>query len=237
MIKQKIYSSLILTLILTINYGQQTVNKFDENGKRHGLWTKNYHKTDQKRYEGVFFHGKEIDTFKYYTLKNGKNVLSAIKVFNKKDSIAEVTFYTSSKKVISKGYMKGRRYVNKWIFYHKNSNSKMIVEHYNDNGKLEGEQTIYYKNGLIAELTYYKNDKLHGECKWYSEKNKLLKVLNYNNGELNGQAIYYDALGNITSQGNYKDDQKKGIWFYYKNEELIKKIDHTNKKIIFKKFL
>ncbi len=102
MIKQKLILGLIFTIILTLGHAQKSVNQFDKEGERHGLWTKNYHQTDQKRYEGVFKNGKEIDSFKYYTLSKGKSILSAIKVFNENDSLADITFLASNKKVIRK---------------------------------------------------------------------------------------------------------------------------------------
>lgn len=232
MIKQKLFSILFFTIILTTASAQKAVNQFDKDGKRHGLWTKNYHETNQKRYEGVFKHGKEIDSFKFYTLSAGKSVLSAVKVFNGKDSIADVTFLASTKKVISKGKMNGKRYVGEWIFYHKNSTIKMIVENYNDDGKLEGERFVYFKNGSVAESANYKDGKLHGESKWFSEKKVLLRHTYYKEGELEGKTINYDAEGKITSEGNYVNSQKKGIWKYYKNGKLTKEIDHTNNKVI-----
>ena len=232
MIKQKIKFAFFLTLILTLGYAQEPVNQFDKDGKRHGLWTKNYHKTDQKRYEGQFVHGKEVDTFKYYTLSNGKSVLSAIKVFNLKDSLADVKFFTSKKNVISEGKMNGKRYIGQWVFYHKNSTAKMIVENYNDNGNLDGERTVFYKDGSVAEEAHYKDGKLHGESKWFSESNVLLRHSVYEDGNLNGKTINYDSDGNVTSEGDYTDNRKSGIWTYYESGKLKKEIDHTNQVVI-----
>lgn len=234
MIKQSVILGLIFTITLTTASAQKSVNQYDNDGQRHGLWTKNYHKTDQIRYKGVFKNGKEIDSFKYYTLSNGKSVLSAVKVFNEKNDLADVTFYASDKKIISKGQMDERLYIGQWVFYHKSSNSKMIVETYNKEGLLEGERFVYYKNGLVGEQAFYKNGKLNGEAKWFSENNILLRINTYKNGELNGKSINYDAAGNITSEGEYIEDQKKGIWSYYKNGKLSKKIDHTNQKVLLK---
>jgi antitoxin component YwqK of YwqJK toxin-antitoxin module len=232
MIKQKVYFTLFFTITLTIAFAQKPVNQFDKDGKRHGIWTKNYHKTNQKRYEGQFVHGKEIDTFKYYTLSKGKSVLSATKVFNLKDSLSDVKFFTSKGKVISEGKMNGKRYIGQWVFYHKDSSAKMIVEHYNDEGKLEGVRTVYYKNGLVAEETNYKDGKLEGESKWFSENKMLLRQSVYREGELNGKTINYDSDGNKTSEGNYTNDKKSGIWYYYESGKLKKEIDHTNNKVI-----
>ncbi len=235
MIKQKLFLSLFFTIILTTAYAQKSVNQFDKDGQRHGLWTKNYHKTDQKRYEGVFKYGKEIDSFKYYTLSEGKSVLSAVKVFNENNSLADVTFFASNKKVISEGQMNGRLYIGQWIFYQNNSTTKMIVENYNTEGLLEGERFVYYKNGLVGEKAFYENGKLNGEAKWFSEKNTLLRVNTYKDDALHGKSINYDSGGNITSEGDYIEDQKKGIWNYYKDGKLSKEIDHTNQKVISKK--
>jgi antitoxin component YwqK of YwqJK toxin-antitoxin module len=137
--------------------------------------------------------------------------------------------------VISEGQMNGRIYIGKWIFYHKNSSAKMILENYNDEGSLEGERFVYYKNGLVAEQAIYKKGKLNGEAKWFSEKNILLRHTVYKADSLHGKSINYDTEGNITSEGNYVSEQKKGIWKYYKNGKLSKEIDHTNQKVITKK--
>ena len=233
MIKQKDYLIFTLTIILTaFGFAQKPINQLDKDGKRHGLWTKNYHKTDQKRYEGNFNHGKEIDTFNYYTLSNGKSVLSAIKVFNEKDSIAEVTFYTSNKNIISEGRMDGKKYVGQWTYYHKDSPAKMIVEHYNNDGQLDGERTVFYKNGNVAESTSYHKGKLDGASKWFSEDNKLLRQSLYKNDQLNGKTINYDSDGNITSRGDFTNDQKSGIWKYYNSGKITKEVDHTTQKVI-----
>ena len=235
MIKQNIFLGLIFTITLTTSFAQKSVNQYDNNGERHGFWTKNYDGTDQKRYEGNFQNGKEIGIFKFYKLKNGKSVLSATKKFSTDNDIAWVTFYTSSKKVVSEGKMDGKKFVGKWTYYHKNSDKVMIEEHYNDQGLLNGKRLVFYENGNIAEDTTYKNGKLNGEAKWYTKVKQFIRTVMYIDGERNGQTINYDGKGNKASEGLYKDDQKIGVWNYYKEGVLSKKIDHTDKKVIYKK--
>ncbi len=232
MIKQKINLILFFTIILTNGFAQKSVNQLDKNGKRHGIWTKNYEGTDQVRYIGNFRHGKEIDTFKYYKLSKGKSVLSATKVFNDKDKKASVKFFTSRGKLISEGMMDGKNYIGKWIFYHRKSNAIMIEENYNVQGQLSGNRMVYYDNGQIAEKANYKSGKLSGEANWYSESNTLIKTSIYKDGELNGESTYYDIYGNIKSKGTYKSDKKVGIWEYYKGGKLTKKVNHTTKEVI-----
>ena len=232
MIKQKVYLTFAFIIILTSLNAQKLINQLDNQGKRHGVWTKNYHKTDQKRYEGQFKHGKEIDTFNFYTLSGGKSVLSAVKVFNEKDSMTDVTFYSSTKKVISKGKMNGKRSIGQWIYYHKNSSAKMIIENFDENGKLDGERKVLYLNGVVGEISFYKEGKLHGESKLFSERGKLLKHSYYKNDLLNGKTINYDTDGHIISEGDYLDDKKSAIWKYYKSGKITKEIDHTNQVVI-----
>lgn len=232
MIKQKFIFTLFFTIILTTVQSQKKVNQYDDMGKRQGLWTKNYYKTDQKRYEGVFQNGKEVDTFKYYRLHKGVSVLSAIKVFNEKDSIAEVVFYASNNKIISKGRMNGKKYIGKWLFYHQNSDSIMTIEHYDEYGELHGERQVFFKNGQLAEQAHYKAGKLDGINEWYTEKGMLLRRSFYLNDQLNGITKNYESNGNIISEGTYDKGKKAGVWKYYEQGAIKKEIDHTNQKII-----
>lgn len=228
MIKQNIVFCVFFTIILTPSFSQKQVNRFDENGKRHGLWEKTYPQTNnQLRYQGQFHHGKEIDTFKYYKLKNKKSVLSAIKVFNVDNDITDVTFFTSNGKIISKGQMNAKLYIGEWLYYHKNSDQLMTVEQYNHMGNLNGKRIVYFKNGTIAESQFYNNGKREGLSEWFSENGILLQASNYQNDKLNGKSIYYNANGTKVSEGNYTENLKTGIWQYYKNGSLVRTIDHS----------
>ncbi|MCK8479605.1 toxin-antitoxin system YwqK family antitoxin [Psychroserpens algicola] len=219
----------ILTLLSLNSVAQNAVNQFDENGKRHGIWRKYFDKTKQLRYEGQFDHGKEIDTFRFYTLNRGKSVLSATKVFNLNDDTASVKFLSSKGKLISEGQMKGKLYIGKWVYYHNKSEAVMSTEYYNESGELDGEKFVYYPNGKTAEKSNYSNGKLHGESIWYAENGNILKEFQYKDDELNGVSKYFDADGNLKAEGTYRDGLKHGIWNYYEGGKLVKTKDHTKR--------
>ncbi|MEO8933298.1 MAG: toxin-antitoxin system YwqK family antitoxin, partial [Xanthomarina sp.] len=149
----------LLLLILPSVFLAQNINQLDENGKRHGVWKKNFDNSQVIRYEGEFNHGKEIGLFKFY--KNIKNeaVLTATKNFNINNNLTEVVFYASDGKVISKGKMRDKEHIGEWIYYHKNSKEVMTLEHYNNQGQLEGESLVYYKSGQLAEKRIYSKGK------------------------------------------------------------------------------
>ena len=150
MIKQNIIFMILLTFLVGNVYAQTAYNQKDSQGKRHGVWKKNFKNTLKLRYQGQFEHGKEVGTFKFYKLVRGKSVLSATKVFDK-NGMAMVTFLSSKGKVISKGQMKGKLYIGTWTYYHNKSDAIMTLEHYNNAGKLEGKKEVFYKTGQVAE--------------------------------------------------------------------------------------
>lgn len=224
---------LIFIFILTIASlnvsAQGTYNQFDADGKRHGNWRKFFHNTKELRYEGQFNHGKEIDTFKFYTLNKGKSVLSAIKVFTPDSDEATVTFLSSKGKIISQGQMFGKLYVGKWTYYHNKSDAIMSEENYNNNGQLDGEKLVYYPDGTKAEKSNYTNGKLNGSSIWYAKTGKILKDFTYENDELHGLSKYYDAEGHLQAEGTYRKGLKHGIWNYYENGKFVKSKDHTKR--------
>ena len=111
----------------------------------------------------------------------------------------------------------------------------MIEENYNTNGQLEGLRSVMFINGKVAEVAEYQKDVLNGTTKIYSESGKLLQESLYKDDKLNGQTIYYDIDGQLQAKGNFKANLKTGIWEYYKNAKLVRKVDHDNDKVIYKK--
>ena len=207
----------------------QSTNQLDADGKRHGVWKKNFEDTNIIRYEGKFNHGKETGLFKFYKNIDGKASLTASKQFNDNNNKAYVIFYASTGKIISEGEMDGKRYIGIWKYYQKTSNQLLTLEHYNDEGFLEGDRFVYYENGQIAEKKQYVNGKLEGPSFWYSDKNVVLKEFHYENGELHGPSKVYNPKGELIIEGQYKQGKKHGIWKYYEDGKLVEEKDFTYK--------
>ncbi len=221
MIKQKIIFIISLTLIVINVRGQVAINQYDEDGKRHGKWSKNFENTDLIRYEGQFNHGKETGEFRFYQKIGKTSKLAAIKVFDENTGIADVRFLTLKGKVISEGKMRGKAYVGKWKYYHKNSDRLMSVEHFNDDGLLDGKKSVYYSNGQLAEEMTFSLGKKEGTSTYYAPDGKLMKVYEYRDDQLHGPSKHYDDNGLIMIEGSYRNGKKHGIWNYYKNGEFF----------------
>lgn len=221
--KYKLFTFMFfLTLFVDFGYSQETINQYDSNGKRHGVWKKNFEGTNKVRYQGKFEHGKEVGLFKFYKLIKNKSSLTATKEFNTNDNTAYVKFLTSRGKVISEGMMNERLYIGKWIYYHKNSEKIMSLENYNDQGQLHGEKKVFYDNGRLAEHFNYYNGNLNGEAKYYAVNGTLVKYYIYENNELHGWSKHFDEEGDLLVEGRYKNGKKSGIWKYYNNGKLVK---------------
>lgn len=219
-----LFSTLFVNLLVA-----QDINQFDADGKRHGIWKKNYDGTEVIRYQGQFIHGKEVGEFKYYKNIDEKPLLFATKLFNDTDDIAEVTFFSSKGNIVSKGKMKAKLFIGEWLYYHKNSEQLMRVENYDDNGLQQGELLVYFKDGTLTEKSSYKDGLMHGLSTIFNENGIKIKAFIYVNGQLNGSVKYYSNSGALEIEGQYKNDKKHGIWYYYENGILKKEKDFTVK--------
>ncbi|WP_242157871.1 toxin-antitoxin system YwqK family antitoxin [Aestuariivivens sediminis] len=225
------YQNIIIIFTL-LNVGMswaQSINQFDADGERHGRWLKRYDGTKVLRYEGEFFHGKEIGTFKFYKNDEGKPLLAATKTFNDSDNKASVQFFNDHGKLLSEGIMKGKAYIGTWTYYQNNGQDLLTVEHYDHNGKLNGERLVYYDNGEVAEIQHYNGGLLDGKSKWFSEDQIVLKEYIYVNGELHGPAKYFDPKGALIAEGEYKKGKKTGIWKFYEKGKLVEEKDFNYK--------
>ncbi|MEW4924222.1 toxin-antitoxin system YwqK family antitoxin [Algibacter sp. 2305UL17-15] len=207
-------------LIISSSFAQ-TINQFDDAGKRHGVWRKTFDGTEVLRYEGAFHHGNETGLFKFYKNIKGIAVLTATRQFTDTSDIAEVKFFTSKGKIVSEGNMRRKIYVGTWKYYQKDSDQLLTLEHYNEEGQLEGQRCVYFENGQIAEKTFYKSGNLHREAIYYTLKGVVLKTFIYDNGELHGVSKYYNPKGELIVEGYYKNGKKHGVWNYYENGKLV----------------
>lgn len=230
----KTVSTFLLLVVSTMVFSQET-NQIDANGKRHGIWKKTFDNSPILRYEGTFFHGKEIGLFKFYKNLNNKAVLTATKEFDQKNSKAYVKFFASTGKLISEGTMDGKKYIGTWKYYQKDSDSLLTLEHYDAFGNLHGERLVYYPNGEIAEKQFYKAGKLDGVSVVFSDKKVLLSEVVYANDELHGYSKYFSPKGELVAEGLYKNGKKEGIWKYYENGQPTDEKNFSNKPKYIKK--
>lgn len=195
----------------------QTINKFDNNNKRTGVWKK-YYPNKRIRYIGKFKEGKEVGVFKFYDMTTSKNPVIIKTFFENSDSLL-VQFYNLKGKIKTEGFFNKRKRVGNWKYLYPDG-SKMSEENYK-NGKLDGEQRVYYPNGQLTEFSKYKNGLLHGVSCKYSSKGVLIEEIMYKNDTPNGLAKYFELNGNLKETGVYKNGKRDGKWEFYLDGEML----------------
>lgn len=198
---------------------QETVNQFDADGKRHGVWNKMYD-NGNLRYTGKFEHGKEVGEFKFYALTGEKEPI-AIKKYEKNNDTVQVSFYTSKGKLESKGAMIDKKRVGLWTYYFSDGKTLLSSEQYKD-GQLEGESITYYKSGKITESAHYKAGKLDGLQERFTDKGLPISSITFKNGIADGPAVFYDKEGKVLAEGNYKAGLKMGVWLVHQDGEILR---------------
>ncbi|MDN3594775.1 toxin-antitoxin system YwqK family antitoxin [Zunongwangia endophytica] len=196
----------ILLLLFQNLSAQEGPNQKDAQGKRDGLWKVDFPGTNQTKFEGTFDHGKETGKFKFYKEGYDQHPSAIMDFETGSDSVA-VKYYTQKGEVISEGMMLNKKRTGKWTIYHHKSDQIMMTEFYKD-GKLDGLQTTYFKNGKIGEKTNYSNDIKDGSSQIYADNGQLLQDLNYKNGELDGHQTYYNPAGEWVAEGDYDNGRR-----------------------------
>jgi antitoxin component YwqK of YwqJK toxin-antitoxin module len=217
--KKRLIAMMLMVALNVIAHAQTNVNQLDEKGKKNGLWKGYYPESKRLRYDGMFDHGKEVGTFKYYDDTQAQSLI-ATREFSKNDNSAYTIFYNQSKNIVSEGKVVNKLYEGQWKYYHENSKVIMTLEPY-VKGKLDGTKSVFYPDAKIAEETNYSNGVKNGAYKKYTTDGVLLEESSYKNGQFDGKAIYRDPKGNIVAQGIYVNGKKKGIWQFYANGKLI----------------
>jgi antitoxin component YwqK of YwqJK toxin-antitoxin module len=219
-----------LTLIFSIQMlvAQNSFNKLDENGKKHGIWKGIYEDSKRPRYEGTFSHGKEVGLFKFFDDTKAGTVI-ATREFNSNDDSAYTIFYHQSSHKVSEGKLVNKQFEGEWKYYHLASSVVMTIENYK-NGKLEGLRSVFYPSGKIAEETQYKNNLKDGIYKKYAENGIVLEETVYKANEYNGPAIFREADGTIVSQGKFANGKKVGVWQFFEKGKLLKETNMSKPK-------
>jgi antitoxin component YwqK of YwqJK toxin-antitoxin module len=210
---------------------QDTINKLDNHGKKHGYWIKK-DSAGSKVYEGRFTHGIPVGEFRYY-YKNGALKTKSV-VSRNGTHAATVSWFQNGKKMAAGNYLNEKK-DSLWQFYSDLMDTKTSEEFYR-NGKLNGVAKVFYPSGPLAELKTYVDGTLEGKWEKYFEDGRIQLKGNYHLGEKHGVIIIYSPDNQVLVKGKYVNGHQDGEWIYneagkgkkreiYKMGILIKSIE------------
>lgn len=110
------------------------------------------------------------------------------------------TFYANGKRSALFGYVDGKLHGQDNIYY---SSGKPAMESEEVYGSSEGKVTNYYPDGTIKSIYNYLHDNLHGTYQELNTNGKVSNEGSYYNGYLHGPIKYYDDNGKLKETRNY----------------------------------
>lgn len=164
-------------------------NVTDSKGRKQGVWSKTYPKSNVLQYKGQFKDNIPFGTFTYY-YEDGK--VKAVIKHGENAARSEAYFYHPNSKLMTFGIYRAQKKDSIWI----NLN----------------------EDGYLTYTEEYKNDQLNGKRTRYflpereNEKQRISAVENYINGKLDGEYSEYLITGTLILKGMYKEGKKIGSW-------------------------
>ena len=103
---------------------------------------------------------------------------------------------------------------NKWIATRCYGKDEEIFSEtlYRD-GKKEGLERYWYKNGQLRSEHPYKNDKLHGTCRWWDNSGKIARTFEMTNGNGTVKRWYQD--GTLEEEAQFRNGLVHGLSTQY----------------------
>jgi antitoxin component YwqK of YwqJK toxin-antitoxin module len=200
---------------------RELINRFDNNGQKHGMW-KYFYDNGVVRREGVYKHGLENGFFKEYD-RDG-NLMTTAKYADgtKQEDVAELVKLDMRKDYYPDGKIR-------------------IAATYNKEGKPEGVRREYDPDGTIKRSFIFRNGILIGEgivtekgerdgfWKEYYNDGRLKSEGKYNKDIREGQWIYYHQNGLKEQEGTYREGKPEGEWtWYYPSGDLLRTESYYN---------
>lgn len=96
-------------------------------------------------------------------------------------------------------------------YYYNNGQLEIESETPFKNGKENGIEKEYYKNGRLKRETPYTDSKANGIQKEYYENGRLKSETPYTDGKLNGVVKEYYETGELLREAPYKNGEHDGV--------------------------
>lgn len=188
-----------------------TLNRLDDNGKKHGYWKKI--ERDTLYYEGRFDHGQPSGKFIYY-FPDGD--IKAITHFSRQGTYASSTLYYTKDRVAATGFYLNEKKDSLWKYY--DYNGLLLKEERYKEGVPHGVWRVLYDTGKPSDVTNYKDGKKDGPWTQYFENGSVQSKAMYVDGKLDGVMFIYYPNGRMKANGRYVNNMKEGIWAVYDTE-------------------
>ncbi len=88
-------------------------------------------------------------------------------------------------------------------------------------GQFDGENTVFFANGLVKEIQSYKTGLMDGTWITYNANGIKTAQANYREGKKHGPWFIWNDQGNLMFEMYYEDGQRSGIWIKYARDGQV----------------
>ncbi len=219
-----LFVSLIVLLSTSIAFsqnigqkGDSLINYKDINGLKQGKWSKNY-KNGRLAYTANFKNDKLIGL--YQRFHSTKKVALDI-TYDENESGYAKMYYDNGKLEAEGKYIDRNVKDGLWKFYA--TDGALVLEINYSAGKLNGNETKYWRNGKRMELKTWTNDKLDGVWSRYFEDGTMRMQIQYKNNIRTGKIQLFYPNGRMSIDGHYANNLRTGHWMFYEQDGKVKR--------------
>jgi len=211
--------------------GREYINRYNTNGKKHGVW-KTFYSNDVVKYEENYKNGLKDGFFKTFDMEGNllliKKYIDDILQEDDPDVVKldiKIDYYESGniktvgsyKNNIPEGVRREYRIdgtiESAKIFRNGNITGEGIVD---EKGYKQGKWKEYYETGELKAEGTYKNNEKTGLWKWYYINGKLEQTGNYEEAEKpNGEWKWYFENGKVFIEENFYKGKLDGFYKEY----------------------
>ena len=206
----------IAVLTINTNFAQTTqkndsvVNYLDINKKKQGKWLKPYD-NGKTAYEAFFVNDIPVGEFKRYYY-NGKIKAKINYTKDKSGKGTAILYWDNGVKMAEGNYVNIKIKDGIWKMY--GTDGALMVKIAYTNGKKNGEEIKYFRNGNPSEIITWKYDVKSGVWRQYYEDGKTRLETVYKNGYRNGVFQMFYETGRYYVKGHYIEGLREGVWIW-----------------------
>lgn len=197
---------------------RELINRYDNNGRKHGAWKYFYADGTIKR-EGTYKHGLENGYFKEYDIAGNLVTTAKFADGTKLEDVAELVKLDVRKDYYPDGKIKIA------ATYNKEGKLEGVRREYSEDGNIE--KSYIFRNGImIAEGIVTEKGERDGFWKEYFDDGRLRAEGKYNKDLKEGAWKFYHPNGVVEQEGSYYKGKPEGEWrwFYAGGETLREEV-------------
>lgn len=149
------------------------------------------------------------------------DTINRVDANNKKQGKWIYFFKDSPSKIEKTGVFEDNRKTGVWTTYYSNGNLKSEITY--ENNRPDGHAKIYYENGKLSEEGIWRGTKWVGEYNFYHENGNKAYEWNFaENGKRSGEQKYFYEDGKLRIQGDWIDGKENGVITEYYEDGNVK---------------